>query len=117
MASIVSGPAFNVSTNYSYTKAKVNANGGKSIGILNSESKKSLYISTPLMLTWGVNEYTNEVNGSKTYNMALQFPNDEFNNPECIAFLKNMQEFEQKIKNDAITNCKEWLGKLRQNPL
>jgi hypothetical protein len=116
MASIVSGASFNVSSNYSYTKAKVNANGGKSIGILNSESKKSLYISTPLMLTWGVNEYTNEVNGSKTYNMALQFPNDEFNNPECIAFLKNMQEFEQKIKNDAITNCKEWLGKTKTEP-
>lgn len=116
MASIVSGPSFNVSTNYSYTKAKVNANGGKSIGILNNESKKSLYIATPLMLTWGVNEYTNENNGSKTYNMALQFPNDEFNNPECIAFLKNMQEFEQKIKDDAITNCKEWLGKTKTEP-
>ena len=116
MASIVSGATFNVSTNYTYTKAKVNANGGKSIGVLNNESKKSLYIATPLMLTWGVNEYTNEGNGSKTYNMALQFPNDEFNNPECIAFLKNMQEFEQKVKDDAITNCKEWLGKTKTEP-
>ena len=116
MAAIVSGASFNVSTNCSYTKAKVNSNGGKSIGILNNDSKKSLYIATPLMLTWGVNEYTNEGNGSKTYNMALQFPNDEFNNPECIAFLKNMQEFEQKIKDDAITYCKEWLGKTKTEP-
>ena len=116
MATIVQGPSFNVSSDYSYTKAKVNSNGGKSIGILNNESKKSLYIATPLMLTWGVNEYTNESNGSKTYNMALQFPNDEFNNPECVAFLKNMQEFEQKIKNDAIANSKEWLGKTKTEP-
>ena len=113
MASIVSGPAFNVSSDYVYTKAKVSANGRKSVGILNNENKKSLYISTPLMLTWGVNEYTNDVNGSKTYDMALQFPMDEFNNPECISFLKNMQAFEQKVKDDAVANSKDWLNKAK----
>ena len=35
MATIVSGAAFNANTDYVYTKPKINANNGKSIGILN----------------------------------------------------------------------------------
>ena len=111
MATIVSGATFNASTDYVYTKPKLNANNGKMIGILNKQNMKSLYISTPLMLTWGVNEYTDEKTGKKTFDMALQFPNKEYDNPECAAFLKNMQELEKRIKDDAITNCKEWLNK------
>ena len=111
MAAIVSGIAFNVSNDYVYTKPKVNANGGKTVGILNKQNMKTLYISTPLMLTWGVNEYTDEKSGKKTYDMALQFPNEEYNSPECAAFLKNMQEMETRIKTDAIINSKEWLNK------
>ena len=109
MATIVSGSAFNVNTDYVYTKPKLNANNGKSIGILNKHNMKSLYISTPLMLTWGVNEWSDDKTGKKTYDLALQFPNEE--NSECSAFLKNMQELEMRIKSDVITNCKEWLGK------
>jgi hypothetical protein len=111
MATIVSGATFNAYTDYVYTKPKLNANNGKMIGILNKHNMKSLYISTPLMLTWGVNEYTDEKTGKKTFDMALQFPNQEYDNPECAAFLKNMQELEKRIKDDAITNCKEWLNK------
>ena len=111
MATIVSGATFNASTDYVYTKPKLNANNGKMIGILNKQNMKSLYLSTPLMLTWGVNEYTDDKTGKKTFDMALQFPNQEYNNPECAAFLKNMQELEKRIKDDAIINCKEWLNK------
>jgi len=111
MATIVSGAAFNVNTDYVYTKPKLNANNGKSIGILNKHNMKSLYISTPLMLTWGVNEWSDDKSGKKTYDLALQFPNQEYNNTECAAFLKNMQELETRIKSDVIVNCKEWLGK------
>lgn len=111
MASILSGVDFNASTDYVYTKAKVNASGGKQVGILNKQNMKTLYISTPLMLTWGVNEYIDEKTGKVTYDMALQFPNDEYNSPECAAFLKNIQELETRVKNDAITNSKDWLNK------
>ena len=111
MASILSGVDFNASTDYVYTKAKVNASGGKQVGILNKQNMKTLYMSTPLMLTWGVNEYTDEKTGKVTYDMALQFPNEEYNSPECAAFLKNIQELETRVKNDAITNSKEWLNK------
>jgi len=109
MATIVSGTAFNVNTDYVYTKPKLNANNGKSIGILNKHNMKSLYVSTPLMLTWGVNEWSDDKTGKKSFDLALQFPSEE--NSECVAFLKNMQELEMRIKSDVITNCKEWLGK------
>ena len=109
MATILSGSAFNVNTDYVYTKPKLNANNGKSIGILNKHNMKSLYVSTPLMLTWGINEWSDDKTGKKSFDLALQFPSEE--NSECSAFLKNMQELEMRIKNDVITNCKEWLGK------
>lgn len=109
MATILSGSAFNVNTDYVYTKPKLNANNGKSIGILNKHNMKSLYVSTPLMLTWGVNEWSDDKTGKKSFDLALQFPSEE--NSECSAFLKNMQELEMRIKSDVITNCKEWLSK------
>jgi hypothetical protein len=110
-SSIASGITFNASTDYSYTKSKLNSRGGKQIGILNNKTKKGLYISTPLMMTWGSNTYTDEKTGVNTYDLALQFPNEEYNTEECSKFLKNMQELENKIKEDAITNCKDWFGK------
>jgi len=115
-ATILSGVDFNTVKDYTYTKAKVNANGRKSIGILNNKDKKSLYLSTPLMLTWGVNEYNNETSNTNTYDLALQFPNDEYNSPECSAFLKNMQALEQKLKDDAVINSKDWLNKSKLVP-
>lgn len=116
MTSILAATEFNVRKDYMYTKAKIQANGRKQIGILNNNNKKSFYLSTPLMLTWGCNEFVDEQTGRKSYDMALQFPNDEYNNPQCVAFLKNMQEFENKIKEDAITNSKDWLNKTKLVP-
>ncbi len=116
MAQILSGVDFDVANDVVFTKAKINANGRKQVGILNAKSKKSVYLSTPLMLTWGVNEYVDDKTGSKSYDMALQFPNDEYNNPDCVAFLKNMQDLEKRLKADAITNSKDWLNKTKMTP-
>jgi hypothetical protein len=113
---ILSGIEFDPASDVTFTKAKINANGRKQVGILGSKSKKGVHLATPLMLTWGINEYTDDKSGVKSYDMALQFPNDEYNNPECVAFLKNMQMLEQRIKADAITNCKEWLNKIKTSP-
>ena len=108
---IVDGVNFNAATDYSYTKPKVNASGGKSIGITNKETMKGLYMSTPLMLTWGVNSFTDDKTGNTTYDMSLQFPKEEYNTPTVQKFLENMRAFEDKLKNDAETNCKEWMNK------
>lgn len=110
-ASIITGNTFVPESDVMYKKPSINNNGGKAVGILNSKSKKSLLISTPLMLTWGVNEYTDEKTGKKTYDMALQFPSAEYNSEQISAFLTSLQQFESKIKSDAVKNCKDWLGK------
>jgi len=108
---IMAPAAFNPLTSTKYAKPKVNTSGGKSIGILNAASGTVLQISSPMMLTWGVNEFTDEKTGKVTYDMSLQFPNEEFYDENTRRFFDNLQRFESKVKDDAITNSKEWLGK------
>lgn len=96
-----------------YTKPKINQSGGKNVGILNSKYKKTLCISTPLMLTWGINENDFEGRGNKSYDLSLQFPREQDSNytDDTQKLLKNLSDFENKIKEDAVVNCKDWFGK------
>lgn len=111
MQMVISGVDFNPKSDIHYTKPKVNSNSGKNVGILNAKTKKSLYLSTPLMLTWGVNYFEDEKSGKRTYDMSLQFPSKDYPNDACDTFLKNMQALEEKFKEDAIVNSKEWMNK------
>jgi hypothetical protein len=112
---ILSGVAFDSNSDIKYSKPKVNSVGGKSVGILNAASNTATYISTPLMLTWGVNTFTDDKTGQNTYDMSLQFPTSEYANADTSAFLNNMMALEQRIKADAITNSKEWFGKTKMS--
>jgi hypothetical protein len=110
--SIISGTNFHPDSDIKYAKVKVNNAGGKSVGILNAASNSTLNLQTPLMLTWGVNENTDKKTGEvQSYSMALQFPSNEYRTPSVNKFFDAMQQFEAKIKRDAITNSKEWFGK------
>ena len=52
MASMVVSPSeFVPDEHVIYTKAKANASGGKSVGILNTMTRKPLHLNTPLMMT------------------------------------------------------------------
>lgn len=108
---IITGTDFNPETQFTFTKPKPNSSGGKSVGIINKESLKGLYLTTPLMLTWGVNENIDEKSGNKSYDLALQFPREEYNNEAQEQFLVNMKNFEAKIKKQALENSKEWFNK------
>jgi hypothetical protein len=55
-AAIISGLDVNPEKDVYFAKPKVNDKGGKNIGVLNAHTKKSFHLSTPLMLTWGLNE-------------------------------------------------------------
>jgi len=113
---IVDGTLFNCS-NTKYTSIKANDKGGKSMQILNSNTRMGLRISTPLMLTWGANEYIDpDGNGNGKFEMSLQFPQSEYSNPDCDSFLENMKALEQKIKADAFTYSKDWFGKVYKSP-
>src|SRR5210317_856687 len=104
---ILSGVDFTPSSDIKYSKPKVDARGGKSVGILNAVSNTATYISTPLMLTWGINEYVDDKSGRVSYDMALQFPSEEYAKEDTTNFLNNMIDLEKKLKTDAITNAKE----------
>lgn len=110
---IISATTFNANNDVKYTKPKINKSGGKSVGILNSNNNKPLLISTPIILTWGVNEFVDEQNGKKSYNMSLQFPNDSYTTEQNTKFLEAMKTFESKLKQDAMKFSKEWLNKTK----
>lgn len=104
---IIDGTTFSVN-DFKYSAPKMNASGGKSIGVLNSKANKALYIETPAMMQWGIKDWE----GNEKFNMTLQFYNPEYEeNVEQSKFLENMIAFESKLKEDAVKNSKEWFGK------
>lgn len=109
MAAIVSATDFTPATDMLYTKVKVNSVGGKSIGIINTNTKRSLMVSTPIMLNWGVNVFENP-NGN-SYSISLQFPREEFATEATNDLLNMIKSMESKILDDAVENSKDWFGK------
>ncbi len=107
---IIDGKSLNVDTDVSLGKVKVNNSGGKNVPIYNSHIKRNLHLSTPLMLTWGVSKWENE--GSReSYDMTLQFPNDDYKSDATTEFLKSMIALEKFIKKAAMENSKDWFNK------
>ena len=103
----------NIDTNvFSYSAPKANPAGGKVVNLYNKMSKESLTFSTPLILTWGAQEGKDQQgNLTGKWTMSLQFPNSEYPNPDCEAFLREIKKVETKIKEDAIIYSKDWFGK------
>ena len=114
---IVDGSKFNSATDVLFTKPKVNSSGSKNVGILNAKTKKSLYLSTPLMLTWGINENDFDGSGRKTYDLSLQFPRDQDSNfsEDTKSLLNSLEDYEKLIKSTAMDSCKEWFGKTKMS--
>ena len=102
---------------FSYSAPKAHESGGKVVNVYNKYFKESLTISSPLILTWGAQEGVDTAKKpTGKYTMSLQFPNSDFPNADCEAFLRSMRALEAKIKADAIANSKEWFGKVITNP-
>ena len=112
---IVSATEF-TSADYSYAKPTVNKSGGKSIRVTSENKKGSLILSTPLMLTWGVNEFIDEQSGRRSYDLSLQFPKDDYKTEATTEFLEHILAFQDQLKADAITHSKEWMNKSKMSP-
>ena len=85
-----------------YMQPKVNDKGGKSINVISLQSNRGLHITLPLLLTWGISDFTDEKGESDgKYSISLQFPNAEYTNPESELALQKLKEFEDQIINDA----------------
>lgn len=109
--SIIDGT--NINTNvFSYSAPKAHSSGGKVVNLYNKNTRESLMISSPLMLTWGAQESKDQQgNPLGKWTMGLQFPSSEYPNADGEAFLTSMRALEAKVKADAMTYSKEWFGK------
>ena len=94
-----------------YMPPKVNERGGKSINMISSQTNRSLHITTPMMMTWGVADFIGD-NGESDgkFSISLNFPNDEYRKPNTDAFLQKVKDFENQILDDAVRNSELWWG-------
>ena len=113
---MIQGVSFRPDTDVKYSKCKPNSSGGKSVGVVNAHTGQTLYMGTPLLMTWGIQEFTDEKTGKVSYDMALQFPSEEYQTADSRAFLQAMVAFEKKLKADALVNSKEWFAKPKMTP-
>jgi len=104
---------FNPAEDIGYSKPRINKAGGKAINIINKSNNRQLHLSCGLMLTWGVNKRVDENTGRVSFDMALQFPKEEYSTEQTDKFLENMVAMEEQIKKDAITNSKDWFNKAK----
>ena len=107
---VINATQFNPAKDIKFTKPKVNKSGGKSVGVLNSKGGVVM-LSTPLIYTWGLNEFVDESSGKKSYDLNIQFPNESYPNEQNSKFLDNILAFQNKIKQDAMNNSLEWFNK------
>ena len=95
-----------------YMQPKVNDRGGKSINMISTQSNRSLHISTPLMMTWGISDFVDEKTGESDgkFSMSLNFPNSDYGTPATTEFLEKLKKFENQILDDAVKNSEAWFG-------
>ena len=100
-----------ITTEVRYMQPKVNNNGGKSINVISTQTGRSLHISTPLMMTWGIADYVNDMGESDgKFSMSLNFPNNDYKTPGTDEFLKKLTDFENQIIDDAVKHSDAWFG-------
>jgi hypothetical protein len=110
---VVSFDEFNPSNMVGFNKVKLNKAGGKNVGITNKQKKQTLFVSAPLMTSWGIKKYVAEDTGKTSYEMQLQFPQKggQYDTEEEQEFLEKMKEFEAVVKEHVRQNCRELLNK------
>ena len=97
---------------------KVNAQGGKAINIISRQTNRSLHVTTPLLMTWGITDYVNEHGESDgKFSVTLNFPNEEYSSNATDEFLAKMKAFESQILDDAVKNSEQWWGETMSREL
>ena len=99
-------------SSHKYMQPRINERGGKSITLISKQTNRSLHISTPLMMTWGVSDFFDEKTGESDgkYSISLNFPNEDFKTEQTDEFLMKLKNFENQILEDAVKNSELWWG-------
>jgi len=95
-----------------YMAPKVSDRGAKSVNLISTQSNRSLHITTPLMMTWGIADFVDSATGESDgkFSISLNFPNDEYRGPATDMFLQKLKDFENQILDDAVKNSELWWG-------
>lgn len=94
---------------------RTNSSGkGKSIKIQDARNN-TLILSTPLILTWGTNKMIDDDTGRVSYNLSIQFPNEQYGTASTRDFFEKMKVFETTVLDACVKNSKEWFGKAKMS--
>ena len=94
-----------------YMAPKINDRGGKSIAIISKQTNRSLHITSPLLMSWGINDWVDDKGDSDgKFSISLNFPNPEYSNAKTDLFLEKLKAFENQILDDAVKNSELWWG-------
>jgi hypothetical protein len=95
-----------------YMQPKLNAVGGKAISLINTKTNRSLHISTSMLMTWGINDWTDEKTGESNgkYSITLNFPSPDYKTEPTTALLDKLEAFTNQILDDAVKNSEIWWG-------
>ena len=50
----------------------------KNVYVISTQTNRSLHISTPMMMTWGISDYDDGSGGDGRFTMTLNFPKDDY---------------------------------------
>jgi len=95
-----------------YMNPRVSDRGLTTVSVISGQTGRSLYLSTPLIMTWGVSDYVDEKTGESDgkFKMSLAFPGAEYSNKNTDIFLEKLKEFEARIIDDAVVHSEAWFG-------
>lgn len=96
-----------------YMAPKVNDKGAKTVNIISTQTNRSIHLTLPMLMTWGIADFTDQKTGESDgrFKMSLNFPNEEYATPESREALQKLKDFEEVILNDAVANSEVWFGK------
>jgi hypothetical protein len=90
---------------------KLNASGVmKNVNVISTQTNRSLHVSAPMMMTWGISDYDDGSGGDGRFNMTLNFPTEDYRKPSTDIFLEKAIEFENQIIDEAVKNSELWFG-------
>ena len=93
---------------------KVNEKGGKSVSLISTQTSRSLHLNTPLLMTWGPGDFSNDDGTSDgKFKLPLNFPNDEYKTESTEQFKQKMLELQTSIIDAAVLNSELWFGKAK----
>jgi len=95
-----------------YMNPRVSDRGLTTVSVISGQTSRSLYLSTPLIMTWGVSDYVDEKTGESDgkFKMSLAFPGAEYSNKNTDIFLEKLKAFEERVIDDAVVHSEAWFG-------